>query len=299
MSDLAKEAIRWLFGGGALALATFLGTTAYQQGQLEIEREARLAQIQIDRERYLRDFLDKYVALATKGTLDERIRFVLYWKHLNVDEKIGVDLGDYEQALIAEFNEAETFAKTLLARQETEDASPSPQPAAGGGDGGQIVSAGKDPDTNTEQPSQPDPPEVKAQPPAQTATSSDYPAYAQQAPAAQQEAYFASRSQTLAKLVPSASDAPALERKGFEALLDNDIPAARDAFAAAEKAWPEYHNVAEIRALLDRLAKTLPAGVKSLPVDTHRETLKTILNDYSWGMPADLRTRTVSIGVRG
>jgi hypothetical protein len=93
MNGIGKELIRWLLGGGALALATFLGTTAYQQGQLQIERE-----------RYLRDFLGKYVELATKGDLEQRIRFVQYWESLDVSDQIGVDLTKYKSALEIEFN---------------------------------------------------------------------------------------------------------------------------------------------------------------------------------------------------
>jgi|GEM_PF-5237252 len=275
MQDLIKEGIRWLFGGGALALATFLGTTAYQQGQLEIEREARLAQIQIDRERYLRDFLDKYVELATKGTLDERIRFVLYWKYLNVGEQIGVDLGDYEQALIAEFNEAETFASVLMAGAKAgESPLALPPPPA----------TASPPPVAAEQPQSP-PSAGSKQPPQQQA------AVLQQAPV-QQEAFFASRSQTIAKLVPGAADAPTLERQGFEALLNNDIRAAYEAFRAAEKAWPEYHNVAEIARVLGKILEPGQPGADGILGPASLKALyEEVLRDYSWGMPPALKAR--------
>lgn len=250
MNDLVKEAIRWLFGGGALALATFLATTAYQQGQLEIERE-----------RNLREFLDKYVDLATRGSLDERLRFVQYWESLDVSDKIGVDLTSYRRALRNEFNEAQAYAETL---------------SAAGGDGGHPPASGTGGRPTTAPPLT----EPAARPPVSTVQEMSNP---------QQEAYFASRGQTIAKLVPGEADASDLERRGFEALLANDIPAAREAFAAAEQAWPEYHNVAEIHRLLVEVSRRLPPGGPSLEPDIHRRLLAEILENFSWGMPPAIR----------
>lgn len=251
MNDLVKEVIRWVFGGGAVALATFVGTTAYQQGQLQIERE-----------RYLRDFLDRYVSLATKGSLDERIRFVQYWESLNVADQIGVDLTAYKRALASEFKEAETFAAAMAAKDDADSA-----------------------------PSRGSVPRVPEEPAPETVISPPEQAAPVEQPLTEQQAYFTSRSQTIAGILPGAKDAPALERQGFEALLANDIPAAREAFAAAESAWPEYHNVAEIHRLLQQAGNRLDVGERSLPEAIFRSVLQRILTEYSWGMPAGIKAR--------
>jgi hypothetical protein len=56
-------------------------------------------------------------------------------------------------------------------------------------------------------------------------------------------------------------------------------------FDEAHSAWPEYHNVAEIRRLLgewrDRLA--------SPDSDAWPQLYRSILRQYSWGLPTDLR----------
>jgi len=291
MHEIGKELIRWLLGGGAVALATFLGTTAYQQGQLQIERE-----------RNLRDFLGRYVELATKGSLDERIRFVQYWESLDVADRIGVDLTSYKQALAAEFKQAEIYA-AVVAGDGGQGGPPREPTAPEGAPGASPPVAAADPPRESGSP--PDerappastPPASSSEPSPETGPPAEQrpPPVQQAAPAQQiaseQRAYFTSRSQTIAKILPGAEDAPSLERRGFEALLANDIPAAREAFAAAEKAWPEYHNVAEIHDLLSRLSETLPRGSNSLPADVHRETLRLILQDYSWGMPPAILAR--------
>ncbi len=257
MNDLGKELIRWLVGGGALALATFLGTTAYQHGQLQIERE-----------RYLREFLGRYVELATRGSLDERIRFVQYWESLNVADQIGVDLTSYKKALAAEFSEAETYAAVMSASDGTPRRQDPPEPV-------DRPSVGE--------------PRSEDRPPREP------PVAAVRQPRIEQEAYFTSRSQTIANILPGARDAPTLERLGFEALLNNDIPAARDAFAAAEEAWPEYHNVAEIHRLLTAVARELPPGTESLPRAKLHEVMTRIMEDYSWGMPPAIKTRMEAV----
>ena len=273
MEGIGKELIRWIFGGGALAAATFLGTTAYQQGQLQIERE-----------RNLRDFLARYVELATKGTLDERIRFVQYWESLDVARQIGVDLTMYRKALRDEFNEADRFAAQVMA-----DSVP-PKGHGGGTDKAAATAtaeapAPEIPNLPPPRPSTPSQAKPVAKGPPQIFVPAkaipDYIAQAQQAQT-QQEAYFASRSQTIAKMIPGAANAPDLERRGFEALLANDIRAARDAFRAAEKAWPEYHNVAEIARTLDGLMKPGQAAIDGVLEPAAVKMLyRQILRDYS------------------
>ena len=77
----------------------------------------------------------------------------------------------------------------------------------------------------------------------------------------------------------------ALERQGFEAILERDIDAALDAFTEARRLWPDYHNVAEIQRYLAQLQKSRPSLEPSDWVNINR----TILTEYSWGMPPDIR----------
>ncbi|MFV8448422.1 hypothetical protein ACPV47_09155 [Vibrio jasicida] len=81
-----------------------------------------------------------------------------------------------------------------------------------------------------------------------------------------------------------------LERDGFEAILKRDVEAAIKFFSSAERAWPDFHNVSEIKRLL--------VANKSSLLDTNNDlewknTIRTILKSYSWGMPEDIRTLLV------
>ena len=227
--------------------------------------------------------------------MDERIRFVQYWESLDVARQIGVDLTMYRKALRDEFNEADRFAAQVMADS-------APPKGRGGQDGDKSAPLTAEPPAVAVAPNLP-PRRPNTQPqekpvakgPSQIFAPADalanYAAQAQQAQT-QQEAYFASRSQTIAKLIPGAANAPDLERRGFEALLANDIRTARDAFRAAEKAWPEYHNVAEIARTLDGLMKPGQSAVDGVLEPAAVKTLyRQILRDYSWGMPPDLKTR--------
>ena len=85
----------------------------------------------------------------------------------------------------------------------------------------------------------------------------------------------------------STATAAALEREGFEALIDKDAASALTAFERAEAAWPDYHNVAEIRALLaEYQARLTDSDAKAW-----RKLYRVILTEHSWGMPSDLRPR--------
>lgn len=99
----------------------------------------------------------------------------------------------------------------------------------------------------------------------------------------------AKKSITAPKPAPAAAAAKAqvLERQGFEALLKRDVAAARKAFGAAFAAYPEYHNVKEIGALLESKHTEL-ADPRSLEWDRLNQR---ILTDLSWGMPSELRPR--------
>ena len=77
------------------------------------------------------------------------------------------------------------------------------------------------------------------------------------------------------------------ETKGFDFLVSKNAEAALLAFANAEKLWPSYHNVAEIRKLLEGNLAALKEG-KSEAWTTF---YKTLLAKYSWGMPADIKSK--------
>jgi hypothetical protein len=90
------------------------------------------------------------------------------------------------------------------------------------------------------------------------------------------------------------ADAQRQERLGFEALLKRDVDAARKAFGAAFERYPEYHNVKEIRSILNSNRAAL-ANPRSPEWDKLHQR---ILADLSWGMPAELRPRFRSLVTR-
>src|SRR5262249_10756835 len=85
--------------------------------------------------------------------------------------------------------------------------------------------------------------------------------------------------------------APDLEAKGFQYILQKDADAALQAFTEAEKLWPTYHNVTEIRRLLkqnhDELAKA-PKGEKSV---AWSNLYSALLGPYKWGIPPEVLSR--------
>jgi type I site-specific restriction endonuclease len=83
-----------------------------------------------------------------------------------------------------------------------------------------------------------------------------------------------------------AERAAMLERRGLEAILSHNLDAALQAFTEARVVWPDYHNVAEIQRYLAQLKQ---AG----SLTNEREWIaveRTLLTEYSWGIPADLRS---------
>ena len=81
------------------------------------------------------------------------------------------------------------------------------------------------------------------------------------------------------------------ERQGFEYILSNNIDGAIRAFAKAEKIWPTYHNVSEIRDLLESKRPSLGAASETERDRVWQEIYGEILSKYSWGMPSDVRTQ--------
>jgi uncharacterized protein YoxC len=81
------------------------------------------------------------------------------------------------------------------------------------------------------------------------------------------------------------------ESRGFESIVSKDIAAATDAFAKAENAWPDYHNVAEIRRYLAKMKKELEHAPEGGKGAIWNEIYRTLLTTYSWGMPPAVRTK--------
>jgi len=75
------------------------------------------------------------------------------------------------------------------------------------------------------------------------------------------------------------------ETLGFKHLIAWEVEPSIQAFAEAEKIWPDYHNVAEIRQLLSNNKEAL--GTRESP--GWKEVCQKILTEYSWGMPPDVR----------
>ena len=81
------------------------------------------------------------------------------------------------------------------------------------------------------------------------------------------------------------------ELKGFGFIVSKDAEAAIEAFANAEKLRPVYHNVAEIRKLLEENRAALVAAPREGPSEAWRNVYRTILSKYSWGMPDDVKKK--------
>lgn len=85
----------------------------------------------------------------------------------------------------------------------------------------------------------------------------------------------------------------ALERKGFEAILNRDVTAAIDAFSEARDLWPDYHNVSEIRKLLlENRTELADSG----NAKAWGEIASAIDTKYSWGISPDLREKLKKFG---
>ena len=255
MNEIWRDIFKWLIGGGALALATLWGTTAYQQGQLEIEREKNL-----------RVFLDKYVQIAVKGSFDERLRFVQYWESLAVKDQIGVDFGRYKAALNNELNILQKDAEAGIAVPEQAIVEPPPPP----------VSTSRRPSRGPASiPGRPANPAPVVEPPPQQQI-------ARSATPQQQQAFYAARRSSVDRLA-----LPDLEKQGFEALLDRNYDIAQQVIAEAVRIWPDYHNVAEIGRLLRANRDRLKAGDDA----AWKEIYSVIVGKYAWGVPPVYLTR--------
>ena len=82
-------------------------------------------------------------------------------------------------------------------------------------------------------------------------------------------------------------DAVNLEQKGFDFLVARDSEAALAAFTKAAELWPSYHNVSEIKKLIEENLTALKEGKEETWVTFN----KTLLAKYSWGMPPDIKNK--------
>jgi hypothetical protein len=90
-------------------------------------------------------------------------------------------------------------------------------------------------------------------------------------------------------------DAAEWELKGFDALIRKDGETALQAFTNAEKLRPSYHNVSEIKKLLEKNRAALNAAPKDGKSEAWSSVYRTITTNYSWGMPADVKTQLIAL----
>ncbi len=98
-------------------------------------------------------------------------------------------------------------------------------------------------------------------------------------------------STVAATSVPPREAAADAELKGFDFLVSKDAEGSIQAFALAEKLWPTYHNVAEIRKLLEENRAALVAAPKDGKSEPWTKVYRLVLSRYSWGLPADVKAK--------
>jgi hypothetical protein len=78
------------------------------------------------------------------------------------------------------------------------------------------------------------------------------------------------------------------EREGFNQVLNKDVDAAIEAFSQSEKLQPKYHNVSEIRKLLEADRVMLDDAAKKGDTTPWLRLYAELLVKYSWRMPKDI-----------
>jgi hypothetical protein len=81
------------------------------------------------------------------------------------------------------------------------------------------------------------------------------------------------------------------ESKGFDFIVNKDVDSALDAFSNAEELRPSYHNVSEIRKLLQERRSSLAAAPKDGPSEVWTQLYRELTTKYSWGMPAEIKRK--------
>lgn len=89
----------------------------------------------------------------------------------------------------------------------------------------------------------------------------------------------------------SRADAADLELKGFTYLIGKDVDAALQAFSEAERLWPNYHSVAEIKKLLAENHSALSAAPKEGKSEAWSNVYRVIVTKYSWQMPDEVKKK--------
>jgi len=87
------------------------------------------------------------------------------------------------------------------------------------------------------------------------------------------------------------ADAADLELKGFAYIIGKDVEAALQAFTQSEKLWPNYHNVAEIKRLLEENHSALAAAPKEGKSEAWSKVYRVLVTKYSWQMPDDVKKK--------
>lgn len=89
----------------------------------------------------------------------------------------------------------------------------------------------------------------------------------------------------------SKEEAVNWELKGFDFIANRDAESALLAFANAEKLWPDYHSVHEIRKLLEEKKAELVPAPKEGRSEAWKNFYRALLDKYSWGMTTDVKTK--------
>lgn len=82
-----------------------------------------------------------------------------------------------------------------------------------------------------------------------------------------------------------------LETKGFSALLAQDFDTALNSFQQAYQVWGDYHNVDEIRRLLQKQSEKFALATAEQQNVIWSETYCEIIPKYQWGMSTDIKTQ--------
>ncbi len=99
----------------------------------------------------------------------------------------------------------------------------------------------------------------------------------------------ATTNATVVSSANSGDDAADLELKGFDALFNRDADGALEAFKNAEKKFPNFHSVSEIRKLFEKMRDELKAAPKEGPSDAWKKCYSTILTQYSWRLSPETK----------
>lgn len=81
------------------------------------------------------------------------------------------------------------------------------------------------------------------------------------------------------------------EREGFNYLLEKDVESAIASFRKSENSFNGFHNVYGIAVYLEKNKSNLSDNNP----DTWRQIYATVVKDYSWKMPEDIKMKLVEL----